>query len=128
MLCKDELIKLWLKRSNEAVAVAKINLKEDYLSSAMNRIYYSIFYAVMALAEKANFKTSKHISLMGWFNKKLIHEDKVFAPEFFRIYKDTFTYRQDSDYDVTYEPEKETIEALLKDAEVFIKAVKKYII
>ena len=39
---------------------------------AVNRIYYGLYYAVTALAIKHRFETSKHLQLIGWFNKEFI--------------------------------------------------------
>lgn len=47
------------------------------LSTALNRLYYAIFYAVAALAQKFNFITSKHSQLLGWFNREFIKTGKL---------------------------------------------------
>jgi len=39
--------------------------------SAVNRIYYGMFYPLMALGLANHFETSKHGQLIGWFNKSL---------------------------------------------------------
>ena len=67
------LVSRALEKSDEAMQTAKLNLDNDLLSSAQNRIYYGIFYAVNALAYKYEFITSKHGQLLSWFNKKFIH-------------------------------------------------------
>ncbi|MHB8581552.1 MAG: HEPN domain-containing protein [Ignavibacteriaceae bacterium] len=68
------------------------------LSHAENRIYYSIFYIVSALAMQYNFSTSKHMELLGWFNKNFVFTGKV-SIEMKNIYKDAFENRQESDYE-----------------------------
>jgi uncharacterized protein (UPF0332 family) len=124
---KDILIERWLEKSDEAIQAAELTLKESLLAVALNRIYYAIFYVVMALAEKYDFKTSKHAKLMGWFNKKFVYEDKLFRSEMFDIYKGAFSYRQESDYDAMYTPNIEKTTELLADAKKFVEEVKKVI-
>jgi len=124
---KEILIKRWLEKSDEALLTAENNLTYDFLAAALNRIYYSIFYVVMALAIKNDFKTAKHSTLMGWFNKKFVYEDKIFDKELSKIYKNAFTHRQECDYEAMSNIEVETIKILLKDAKIFIDTVKKII-
>ncbi|MDR1326886.1 MAG: HEPN domain-containing protein [Heliobacteriaceae bacterium] len=124
---KDILIERWFEKSDDAIKTAELNLEANLLTSALNRIYYGIFYVVMGLAEKHDFKTSKHAKLMGWFNKKFIYENKTFSPEIFEVYKLSFAHRQNSDYDAMYTPDLETATRLLADAKKFIEEVKKVI-
>ncbi len=69
---KKLFITSFLKKSKEALEDARINLENVRLANALNRIYYAIFYSVVALGYRDNFITSKHKQLMGWFNKKFI--------------------------------------------------------
>ena len=124
---KKELIKFAIEKSKTALQTAKENMASKKLEGALNRIYYAIFYAVSALAIKNDFSTSNHSQLIGWFNKKFIHEDKVFDKEIYRIYESSFAYRQKSDYDLTYIPDLDTVQTLLSKAEFFIDAIIKTI-
>ncbi len=78
----------------------------DKLHLAYNRIYYSIYYVVSALALKNDFSSSKHSNLLGWFNKNYIITGKV-SKELGKIYNKAFETRQESDYEdmVTFEIE-----------------------
>ena len=95
--------------------------------TVLNRIYYAIFYTVCALAYKNDYITSKHTALIGWFNKKFIHEDKVFDKKISKIYETAFANRQESDYDSNTLPEFEIVKELFNDATFFIKTVRKEI-
>jgi len=127
MLLKEELIKLSVEKAEDALLVAKDNIKMGHLGTAQNRIYYAIFYVVSALAYKNNFSTSKHKQLMGWFNKTFIHDKKVFDEKIIKIYKDSFTNRQKSDYEFTFMTDKESMEKELEKAMFFVDTVKEYI-
>jgi uncharacterized protein (UPF0332 family) len=124
---KNILIARWLEKSQDAMKVAEDNVANNHPESALNRIYYAIFYVVTALAQKEDFKTSKHASLMGWFNKKFVFENKVFEPKLFEVYKDASEYRLESDYDAMYKPDSEEVKELLANAKIFIEAVRKVI-
>ncbi|MGN1152793.1 MAG: HEPN domain-containing protein [Candidatus Gastranaerophilaceae bacterium] len=125
---RELLVSRAFEKSDEAMQTAKLNLDNDLLSSAQNRIYYGIFYAVNALAYKYGFITSKHGQLLSWFNKKFIHEDKIFDKELFKIYKYNFDNRQKSDYDFIYQPVKEDVELSYQDGIYFIDIIKQYLL
>ena len=69
---KKILIRNCLLKSQEVFNDAKFNFENDRYKVTLNRVYYSIFYSIMALGYKDNFVSSKHKQLMGWFNKKYI--------------------------------------------------------
>ncbi len=127
VLEKKIFINNFLNKSKEALIDAEINIENNRLNNAQNRIYYAIFYSVMALGYLENFITSKHFPLMGWFNKKFIHEEKIFEKNMFKIYNNAFENRQKSDYSITAEPEKEDVIISFKGSKKFIEKVKSYI-
>jgi uncharacterized protein (UPF0332 family) len=62
---KSGLINYRLKMANESIADAEAALKNNSLHMAENRIYYSAFYAISALALKNGFSTKKPLNLLG---------------------------------------------------------------
>jgi uncharacterized protein (UPF0332 family) len=112
-------------KSVEAYKDANLSIKNQRYNMASNRIYYSIYYSVLALAYKENFITSKHKQLMGWFNKKYIYEEKIFDKKLIDIYKNASKERQESDYeilDLKIKGEERIILELL-DAKYFINTI-----
>lgn len=95
---KDILINNAFKKGDEALVSAKLNIDNNLYTAAQNRIYYAIFYAVMALGYDRDFITSKHSQLLGWFNKNFIYETKIFGEDMFKIYKESYENRTKSDY------------------------------
>ena len=122
----DILVQINLEKSDEALRVAKNSIDDKALMSALNRIYYSIFYTVNALAIKNGFKTSKHRALLDWFNEKFIYEKKLFDPEIYKIFQTAFKYRQKGDYDDFYKPEIEMTKDLYEKAVTCIETIRKY--
>ncbi len=124
---KKFFIENYLKKSKEALIDTEINLKNDRLNNAQNRIYYAIFYSVVALGYCENFITSKHKQLMGWFNKKFIYENKIFNTNMYKIYKEAYENRQESDYSIFVKPQKENVIKSFDDSKIFIENVENYI-
>jgi uncharacterized protein (UPF0332 family) len=124
---KDILIENSFQKAEEALKTAKINIENDLLDGAQNRIYYAIFYAAMALGYYNEFITSKHSQLLGWFNKKFIKDENIFEPELFQIYQNAYKNRMVSDYEFTSKPTKEKILKSLNKAVYFVEIIKNHI-
>ncbi len=127
---KNILIRNSLEKSKQALSDAEYGLKDGRKNIILNRLYYSIFYSVLALGYKENFVTSKHPQLMGWFNKRYIHENKIFSKRMNEIYKSAYINRQESDYDITKLKEISSgdLRNALDDAKYFIDEVEKYLV
>ena len=124
---KETLIKINIEKSDDTIKAAELLLNNNLIKDALNRIYYSVFYIVSALARKHDFITSKHSSMMGWFNKEFIYESKVFDKEMLDIYQELFKYRQLGDYDEVYKPDLVKTKELFEKAKIFIATVRKEI-
>jgi len=120
------IIKNWLFKADEALKDAQKALDSDSLTNAQNRIYYGIFYSVMALGYFEGFITSKHAQLLGWFNKTFIKE-KIFDKRLGEIYRKAYDNRMKSDYTITFTPDSEVVLKMLGDARLFVEQIKKYI-
>jgi uncharacterized protein (UPF0332 family) len=83
----------FLEKAKSALDDAEFNTENNRYNTALNRIYYSIFYSVMSLGYLDNFITSKHKQLMGWFNKKYIYEEKIFDENLSKIFKEAYENR-----------------------------------
>ena len=124
---KDSSIKRCLEKSDDAMKGAELALQHNYIDSALNRLYYAVFHTVTALSRKHDFVTNKHLKLLDWFNKKFIHDEKVFDMELLRIYTDAMQHKQKSEYDVMYKPCREQVVELYERAKIFIETVRKEI-
>lgn len=125
---KKFFIENFWKKTELTLEESRKNIECNALMSVQNRIYYAIFYFVMTLAYCSDFTTSKHATLMGWFNKKFIHETKIFDKNMFKIYQNAFVNRMDSDYSCFYEVTIDDVRSSFDDAKIFIGNIKNYLI
>jgi uncharacterized protein (UPF0332 family) len=118
-----------MEKSERAIQSAERAIQADDMDTACNRIYYALFYAVMALGYFHHFATSKHTQLMGWFNKKFIHEEHIFPPEMYQIYKVAYDQRQESDYNIAAldNVRKEDIILSLEQVKQFVNQTRTYL-
>ncbi len=68
---RKQMIKYRLEQAKETIDVVDLLITNNKLAAAINRIYYGIFYSLLALGLKYRFETSKHLQLIGWFTKSL---------------------------------------------------------
>ncbi len=66
------LIRYRMERSKEALSAAELMYSEDHFNDAVNRLYYSCFYAVIALLATEGLHPSKHTAARSFLNKNWI--------------------------------------------------------
>ena len=79
-----------------------------------------MFYCLNSLALKYNFQSSKHLQLIGWFNKTFIKTGLI-ENKLGKILRDAFKNRIDGDYAPFIEFNKSDIIDMQKDMKVLLK-------
>lgn len=120
------LVNNWLVKAEEALISTEKTIEIDELYAAQNRLYYAVFYAISALAQKNGFTTSKHSQLKGWFNREFIKTNKI-EQKWGKLYFKLFEARQKSDYAFIFKPNKENLISDLEKATEFIELIRKEI-
>jgi len=92
----------------------------------MNRLYYAMFYAVLALIVFERFISSKHTGVLSFFNKQFIKEN-VFPTEMGRWINKAFELRQTGDYREYVELTREQVEPYIEFAKSFVKKVEEFL-
>jgi len=123
---RDLLIQYRISQAKEIVEDAKLLLENQRLVSASNRIYYSMFNMLLALGLKYKFETSKHLQLIGWFNKNIIKE-KILDAKYSRMLKKAYEYRTMADYNDFIDLKFEDISLMYDDMLKFITAIEEII-
>ncbi len=92
------LIKHRLKQADDSIEEAEVLLKEKMsLRAVMNRLYYSMFYAVLALLQEKQLGTSKHIGAISLFDREFI-KTGIFDNALSKTLHRAFELRQKGDY------------------------------
>lgn len=116
-----------IKQAEESLDEARFLLdSKKSPRSIINRAYYAMFYAVLALLVYEEYSSSKHSGVLGFFNKRFINEC-VFHKDIGRSINKAFELRQRGDYRENIELRYDQVEPFITEAEVFIKAVKNYL-
>jgi hypothetical protein len=96
------------------------------LRSVVNRIYYGMFYAVLALLIYEPYASSKHSGVLAYFNKHFV-KSGLFPESLGRALNKAFELRQRGDYREYFELTKDQVEPLLDEAAQFVADVRKYL-
>jgi uncharacterized protein (UPF0332 family) len=92
-----EIIRYRLERSGEMLKDAGTLLDGGSLISAVNRMYYALFYAVVALLKTKGLSSSKHSGVRAMFNQHFV-KTGIVRRETGKFYELIFNERQEGDY------------------------------
>lgn len=122
---KKDLIQYRLELAREMLKDAKV-LKENGGSpvSIVNRSYYSVFYAALALLVTVDTEPSKHAGVLAKFDELFVREG-IFPKEMSRILHHAFDMRQAGDYQKSRVITMEQAVEVLSSAEKFVKTITK---
>jgi uncharacterized protein (UPF0332 family) len=112
-----------MAQADETIADVKLLIENDRLRAAVNRIYYGMFYSMLALGLANQFQTSKHAQLIGWFNKNFISTGNIDA-KYGKIVNKAFNRRTKGDYDTYVDFEKDIVIEMFEDMKDFIAEIK----
>lgn len=121
---RERIIEYWRKRARECLDDAKLLLENKGLHSAVNRIYYALFYQVSALLLTKGLSFSKHSGVLAAFNREFVKTGKI-DKELGKFYNRMFEHRRTGDYGELVEFEEEDVKGWLRKAEEFLDTVEK---
>ena len=127
MTDRQTLLAYRLKQAEETLADAEKMLQENITPrSILNRAYYTMFYALLALFVKTslNLKTSKHTGIISLFDKEFVHPGKI-DKYYSKILHKIFEARQEVDYREFVQLSKEQVAEFVKLAKEFLGEIKK---
>lgn len=120
---KKDLIQYRLDSAREMLRDARL-LHENGGSpvSIVNRAYYSIFYAALALLVTADVEPNKHAGVLSKFDELFVRQG-VFPKEMSRILHHAFDMRQAGDYQKSRVITQEQAAEVLASAETFVRTI-----
>jgi uncharacterized protein len=123
---RDDLIKYRLSRSRESFEEARILAESNHWNTVANRLYYALFYSIIALFIRDNIQSSTHSAVKSNFHKRYI-KTGILEKDYGRLFNDLFNKRQEGDYQDFHFFEQNTIEPLFSKVEEFINKMNELI-
>ncbi|MHB8845394.1 MAG: HEPN domain-containing protein [Nitrospirota bacterium] len=124
---KNSLIRHRLEQARESIKEADVLLKAGMSHrSVMNRLYYSMFYAVLALLQDKQAGTSKHSGAISLFDREFI-KTEIFDKKFSKALHRAFELRQKGDYMEQAEVAKQDLDEIRPEAVEFVERAESYL-
>jgi len=122
----EDLLCYRMEQAHETLREAKILLDESALRGVINRAYYAMFYALLALLATKRLGTSKHSGALALFDREFV-KTGVFPRELSRSLRLAFDRRQTHDYGEMVRVNHQIAEQTLADAKTFVAAIESYL-
>jgi len=116
------LIRYRMARSREALDAARLMYESGHYNDAVNRLYYSCFYAVIALLATEGIHPTKHTAARAFLNKNWIKSGRI-SKKTGRLYNTLFDRREKGDYGDYYRFDPEDVKGWLEEVEKAIQEI-----
>lgn len=121
------LVDYRMKEAHAALADADFLLQsERSFQSIVNRAYYAMFYAVLALAQLKGCVPSKHTGAISMFDRDFVKKD-IFPREMSKNLHKAFELRQTSDYQVGPNIDDKDVTDMLLAARAFVENISEWL-
>lgn len=115
-----------LSKAEQYLKDAKRTLELEMYDTSANRSYYAIFHAARAVLALEGLDFKKHSGVISTFQMLYI-KTGIFDKQLSNIIKSAFSLRTESDYEDFYVIAKADVENQVKEADIFYRAISKYI-
>jgi uncharacterized protein (UPF0332 family) len=105
---REDLIQYRLHRAKDTFEDAQILADREKWNSSINRLYYSAYYAVMALLLFSELNPATHNGAKSNFTEYFIKTERI-PKDFGKMYSQLFTWRQKGDYDDLFDFDQEKV-------------------
>ena len=118
----DDYSNYRIQKAKETIVEVEIHIQNEFWNTAINRMYYTCFYAVSALLVKHGIETSSHKGIRQLFGKMFVKTGK-FDKNLAKHYTDLFEKRHKGDYNDFFDFDKETVIRILPISKEFIRVI-----
>lgn len=115
---RTQVVRYWWAKAQESLASARREMDAGAFAFAMNRVYYSAFYAVSAVLFERRMSFKKHSGVRATFHRELIKTgllDVAWGKFYDRLFED----RQEGDYLALIDFDREYVESQLERCGAF---------
>ncbi len=124
---KQDYILYRMEKSRATLQEAKDNAALQHWSLAANRLYYAVFYMIIALLLKKNITAKSHSGVFGMFSKEYIRNG-ILNEEEGMLYRQLFSMRQTGDYDDMFDWDRSDILPLIPRVEALLQRIQSFIV
>lgn len=123
---QDKLINYRLQQAHETLAEADTLFEKSFWRGVINRSYYAMFYAVLALAILRQQVTSKHSGVIAFFDREFV-KTNIFSQDLSRAFHLAFDQRQTNDYGEIFTVSEEEARQAIENSRNFIASIESFL-
>jgi uncharacterized protein (UPF0332 family) len=120
------LVRSRLGQADDALNAARILLEQHSDRAAVNRAYYAMFYAVLALLALRKQETSKHTGAISLFDREFV-KPGVFSRDLSQWLHRAFRQRLAADYAPLRTVSDEEAQQIFNEARTFVAQVREHL-
>ena len=123
---KKEYVKYRIDSAFNAYDAAKVLAENGFWNSAVNRLYYAVFYAVNALLVQNEIHANSHSGTRSQFSLHYIKTGKL-DKKFGKLLTELYDWRQKGDYENIFDYNAESVQPMFGQVLEMINAIDKEI-
>ena len=121
-----EYVKYRIESAKKTFEAAKVLAENKFWNSAVNRLYYAVFYAVNALLIMNEIQTKSHSATKSQFSMNFVKTGK-FDKKYGKLLSELFDWRQKGDYENICDYDADSVQPLFKPVHEMIELIEKEI-
>jgi len=123
---EEEIVRIQLNKASQKIKAAKRLLEEGFLDDAISRAYYAVYHAASAALFKEGILAKTHQAVKTMFGLHLIKSGKI-DKKYGRWLSQLKDERENGDYDIYVNFNKEDAQQAIKEAEGFVEEIEKFL-
>lgn len=123
---KQQYIKYRIDSAFKTYEAAKILADNGFWNSAVNRLYYALFYAVNALLVQNEIHASSHSGTRSQFTQHFVKTGKL-DKKYGKLLTELFDWRQKGDYENIFDYDDESVKPMFALVLEMIQVIDKVI-
>ena len=123
---KIEYVKYRINSAFKTIDAAKVLAENGFWNSAVNRLYYAVFYAVNALLVMNDIQSKSHASVKSQFSLHFIRTGKI-DKKYGKLLAELYDWRQKGDYENIFDYDSDSVWPLFTPVREMIDLIDKEI-
>ena len=123
---KNDYVKYRIDTAYKTFEAAKALMERGFWNSAVNRLYYAVFYAVNALLVQNDIITKSHSAVKSQFSLHFIKTGKI-DKKYGQLLSELYDWRQKGDYDNIFDYDSDSVQPLFEPILEMINTINKEI-
>ena len=119
---REEYVKYRITSAYNTLDAANLLIENGFWNSAVNRMYYALFYSVNALLVKNKIQTKSHSSTRSQFSLYFV-KTGILNKKYGKLLSELYDWRQKGDYENIFDYDKESVVPLIPRVKEMIDTI-----